>query len=264
MKKLKTIIPKQGEVQFDDLHKNDFVKSAIIESCNVTSKILKSDPKLENKNNRSRMSKKEKTIIDLFYYTNEVLSKLQTLEYYLVFLNSYPNSKSLRKISSRSEYIVYHFESYLNNVIGVFDRCLNLINFVYDLGIEDKHVKFELIISNKHIKNEPIREIIILFDKVLKNIRKLRNSTTHHRRYSDEDLVKMNMLERIIKHQKDLKLTNKQISGYKILLKMHSSSYIRKNKKSIKDNNNNIFKVCDYLFYALGEKNKAKSKSLVE
>lgn len=261
MIKMKVKNLKQGITDFNDLFENSFVKTVISRSDSLTSKILKNDPGLEKKNHRDSLTEKEKFDADVFDSVCEITHKLEMLNYVLVFINSYPKKKVWEKTFSRATYISYHYESYLNNIIGVLDRCLLLINFIYDLGIEEKYVDIRSITSNKHIKGETVKKFIDLFDKLISGIRYSRNIVMHRRRFSDAELDKLGRYEFCMQNQENLKLSKKQKDAFNILLKLGFSSFIRKSKKDIKKNNLIIIKLCNGLFSAIESKYKFRLNS---
>ena len=144
---------------------------------------------------RSLMSEKEKYISDTFGLSMEVVRKLTSLHYSYIFLKSYPTL--WKKTLKRVDYIKYHLEAYYNNLIGIFDRCLLLVNFIYDLGFQEKYVRYNLIISNSHIKKEKVGSILNSFYTALSKIREYRNLITHREEIKDEELTPLSTYETV-------------------------------------------------------------------
>lgn len=183
---------------------------------------------------------------------NELLSKLETLNYCFVFLNSYPKRRLWDKTFGRAEYIKYHLESYYTNMGGVLDRCLLLVNFLYDLGIQEKYVKFRLITSNKHLQNKPVKKVLDRFDKALSNIKEVRNLIIHRGRFSEDELVVLEQHELI--NRKGVKLTKKERKLIEFYLKMEFGAYASKKKREVIKNNEVVYKLCDMFFSSLEKK----------
>ena len=232
-------------------NKNKFIKIVLNNVQVVLKKGLNSNPRLENR--RSDLSKKEMFIVDTFHYVMEVLSKIETIDYEFIFLNPYPRNKLWEKMFNRIDYIEYHTECYLNNIIGIFDRYLLLINFLYDLGFQNKDVRYHLIISNEHIRKEQIKDNLENFNTALQNTRSLCNFTKHRGRLSDKNLDEMRMYKFILGNNKIISKRK-----FELFYKVQLSHYISKQKIKIKKNNNNIRKFCDVLFNNLSGEYKKR------
>jgi len=225
--------------------KNKFI-SKILKDNQV---ILKKDLKIglsSKKTWKTKISTKERFVIETFYFITEVLVKLETIDYYLAFLNSYPKTKLWEKTFSRTDYLRYHTESYLNSIIGTFDRSLLLINHLYDLGFKNKDVKYHFIINNKHIKDRKIGKLLRLFNKTLKGVRKSRNFIQHEGRFFDEGLDEAGKYEFIFRH--GIKLTGKEKKLYKFVFDLKIRIYLSGKKKEIKENNKKLIKIINIFF----------------
>lgn len=244
-----------------ELYKNKYVQLVLDEASKIIKKMHEEDPKLEKKDARDKMSTREKFILDAFSRMTEVLQKVEMVNYYVAFINSYPKSKLWEKTFSRADYIRYHTETYLSNITGVLDRCLLLVNQLYGLGIEEKYVKFDLITSNKNIKNEPVKKALDIFSKSISNIKYLRNFVDHQGRFSEKELDEIATYEFLI--QSGAKFTRKQTNIIKVfVIKFGFSKYISKTKKDAIKSNANLIKLCDLFFSSLVDKLNAKLKDL--
>lgn len=248
-------------MSYDELLKNAFLQFLFEETQKFIKKEFKNNPKLENRNAREKMPNKEKYIVDTFQRATETLFKIESLSYYIAFVNSYPKTKMWDKTFGRADFIRYHTEAYLNGISGVFDRCLLLVNQVYDLGIQEKYAKYEIIISNKHLQKSPTKKVLVIFNKAITKIKALRNFSNHQGRYADKELDKMSTYEFLLRS--NAKFTKKQKNIIKFLvLKFGFNSYINKKKKEINENNKKINQLCDVLFSTLLDKFKSEMDNL--
>jgi len=156
------------------------------------------------------------------------------------------------KTFSRSDYIKYHIEAYLNNLTGVFDRCLLLVNYLFDLGYPKKYVKFETISANSHLEKESVKKALELFNKGLEKVKPLRNFVNHQGRLSDQDLDKVGEYEFLMRSGS--KFTKRQKNFLLAIIKLGFSSYIRNMKKQLGKSSENLFKLCNAFFNALFKK----------
>ena len=200
---------------------------------------------------RASFPKKDLFVGDTFTLMNEIMSKLELLNYCVAFLNSYPKNQLWEKTFGRSDYVKYHLETYYGNVTGIFDRCLLLINFIFSLGIQDKDVKYNLIVSNDNLRGYKIKTALENFYKSISKVKQVRNRLDHRTRYSDDELDEIAVFDSVFRKGG---LSTKLKRDLELPLKLAYASYLKKQKKGIKENNKNMIKLCDYFFDALFDK----------
>ena len=248
-------------MKLDDLYKNSFYVKLIEDS----QKLLKQEDRkvrigkgfkkmMLGEKIPSRWDKLpagEKFHLTTFRIITEIFYKLETLGHCIAYLNSYPSTSLWKKNFSRADYIKYHLESYYGNILGTFDRCLLLVNHLYDLGFEPRDAKYKLITKNKHLSGSKTLEILTRTHKALENIRSVRNYIEHQGSLSDKELDKISLYE-LLNKNKSLEPKLKKIT--KVLLKLGYSSYIRKKKKEVRNNNTAIILLANALFTSVEEK----------
>ena len=240
-------------MNFEDIYKNKLIKKIISDNQIILTKKSEIDPKTKKKK-KTRSSSREKFIIESFRLMHEILLKIEVLNYFPVFLNSYPKRPLWEKTFSHSDYLKYHTEIYLSNVVGILDRCLLFVNLIYNLGLKENFVKYELIISNKHIIGETVKKVLKLINEFLEktNIKLLRNITQHRVRFSNEKLDEISTDELILRSAP--KLNPKERYVFNLVVKMNLRSYIGEKKKEAKEINGHVVKLCDGFFLSLFKK----------
>jgi len=240
-----------------DLYKNTLVHLILEESVEDIKRLDKEGKfknflkitKEEQDKNWKSMSDQQKFRMTTFRLLTEVLKKAELLNYCEAFINSYPKRRLWQKNFSRADYVIYHLENYYRNITGILDRFLLFVNHLYRIGLPQNEVKFRLIINNENLKNEKVVAILKAFDKGIQGIKGLRNMIEHRGRYSDSVIDEIGSYELIL--NKSESLTQKQKNVLKVYLKIKYSSYIRKKKKELVSNNDQIFIACDKFFDSL-------------
>lgn len=244
-----------------DLYKNKFYSKVIKDSQFLIEKDERKERLLEGykkKLNGEEISSRwdslpvdEKFHISTFRATSEILYRLQSLDYCVAYINSYPSTPLWKKNFGRDEYIKYHLENYYGNIVAVFDRCLFLVNHLYDLGFDPQDTKYNLITKNKHLESTDTLKILKAIHKGLEGIRSVRNYIEHQGSLSDKKLDDISMYELIYtKGNTKGKLKN----VLKVYLELQYSSYLRDKKKEIKNNNATVVAAVNSLFNSLQQK----------
>jgi len=135
------------------------------------------------KGEKTELSPRQMYVMETTWYFNEIKHKLADLSSAYLFMSAYPSIKSWRSKMNREEYYLYHYESYLNSMVGLFDRMLHLVNHVYGLGLSDNNVKLEIISTNSRV-DKGIKSALKKYDGFLQRqeIKKSRNSASHKER----------------------------------------------------------------------------------
>ena len=182
--------------------KNKFVKSIQLGSHDILDKGLPEHiKKLQNSESQSKyskLSKKEKYILEVFKVYSNIMDKLDVLENIKLLIRTYPHNKTYRKKITNNNHIRYHIEAYYLNLIGVFDRLMHLTNLIHDLGIDDKKVTYQIITTNKHLEKTKLKELLNNLFSKLKKQREVRNLITHYESYEDPELNNVRLYEEII------------------------------------------------------------------
>ena len=245
----------------NELYKNKFYSKVINDSQKLIEKDERKErllegfkKKLNGEDIPSRwdsLPADEKFHISTFRATSEILYKLQSLDYCVAYINSYPSTPLWKKNFGRAEYIKYHLENYYGNIVAVFDRCLVLVNHLYNLGFNPQDTKYNLIIKNKHLENTDTLRMLKAINKGLEGIRSVRNYIEHQGSLTDKKLDDISFYELIYtKGRTKGKLKN----VLKVYLKLQYSEYLRDKKKEIKDNNAALTAAVNSLFDSLYEK----------
>lgn len=190
------------------------------------------------KKKKNPLSKKEIYLTISFKLVFEVMKKLNDLYIGPLLLSSFP-IKFKGKIME-SEYINYHLDFYFINIVSLYDRILKLINQIYKLGLTNKYVKHEIITSNQNVDKKIINILIDFYKRSIK-VRTLQNIIKHQKKYTDDKLSNLGLIEIIIKNKKKetfLNFYNKRLI----------SEYTKNMQKIIYNNNEEIIKFVKQVF----------------
>ena len=83
--------------------------------------------------------------------------------------------------------MAYNVEGFLTRIATISDPALKLVNIAFQLGIPPRECRFAVVAYNGHVANTEVRKGLTNLEATLKLLR-TRNSITHHKRYSDEEL----------------------------------------------------------------------------
>jgi hypothetical protein len=231
-----------------EIERNEFVVGLIHEMYQIHHEHTSDEIDWEHPNGRKHLSKKEKYIVDTFNKVVEVLTKLDHLDYALIFLNSYTRSKVWREKYTKAEYFKYHFESYYNSIIGLTDRCAELVNFLFDLGLKGQGINIHNTVKKVETQNIEVLKYLQYLEKVKDSLNETRNHIQHVGTYSDAKLTEINTLEFI--HKKG-ELEEEKRKIFRLQIEIKTSDYIRKQKRVISENNVKLRVACDKLFSSL-------------
>lgn len=233
-------MPRNKIDNIEDLSKHEFVVSQLKSMKKIYSKtgLYKN-----NKIDKRKLTKKDKRLFDIFSYSTEALHKANQLNYSVAFISSYPATLLWKKYFNRVDYIEFHMQAYLANVIGLYDRCLLIVNCLFNLGLRDKDVNHRQISNNLHLDKTKTKKILEEIYRGIEHIRSNRNYCTHIGRFDDKQLSNIHTLELIKEYDK-----KKNLKG---ILRISYQFYKSKQLKIIRDNNKIISSALDALFREL-------------
>jgi hypothetical protein len=242
-------------MEYDELTNNEFIKTLV----DLSQEHFKKTGLKEGKG-RSGMTKEEKYVADTFQVLSELLTRVESLCYYIAFINSYPRTVLWKKSFGRVDYIRYHTEAYSDNIVRIYDRCLLLVNRVYKLGLAENKIGFEKKVLYKLSSDSPTYKALLLLKGSIENVKGLRNFTSHRGSYSDKELDDLGLYEFLLR--KSTTLTKREKSLIRIKLKIGFGAYIREKKRETIKNNQAIHKLCNIFLDTLQTKFKSTIESL--
>lgn len=245
-------------MKLDTIYKNKFYRKVIVDSQELIEQDERKErlveafkKKLNNEEITSRWDSlplDEKFHISTFRTMSQIIYKLESLDHCVSYINSYPNTYRQKKNFGRSDYIKYHLENYYGNIVGVFDRCLHLINHLYDLGLAPQDIKYNLISKNKHLEGTEALKVLKIMHKGLEKVRSVRNYIEHQGSLADTELDDISMYELLYRNTETKEKIHKILSAY---IKVQYGSYLRNKKKEIGTNNDALVILVAALFNSL-------------
>lgn len=207
----------------------------------IISKELKNSNDLFADRKNTETTKKEDYVITTFLAIGEIEITIEQLKQSAIFISHFRQTKKLTENKiTRFDHTIYHIESYLFRTTGALDRILILINIILDLKLEPEKCKphnFLLNTNRKEGKYAPIikkrspelyLELNLLF-MAINDYREIRNEITHQKRFKNEDLRTIEMLD-IVQRDKNNELN---VSNFKYLIKRETDKVISKYKKNM-------------------------------
>lgn len=85
-----------------------------------------------------------------------------------------------------AEHIEFHVENCFIRVVGIYDRCLILVNSVLNLGIDISRVTHDIIVSNMNVKKYNLHELLKKIKRECKKYNDTRNKIIHHNSYKED------------------------------------------------------------------------------
>lgn len=238
---------KNAKKEYDNAFKSIGIYKEILDGlkcCPPKSK------KVECKNSKSPHHLYIYDIRDVLRRQQEVAKNLLIIP---VLVNSYSTSKTWKDNFIRPEYVRYHMENWLVNVVRLEDINLQLINTFLKFGINEKEINQRIIISHTHLPKD-IKDYVILFAKGTQDIRKSRNYVTHVGYYSDseiENLIEKAEMAMFIKEVMDnglIATDRKLLNDAEIIETLNrrffTKQYCNKKRRELCKNNLRIFKYC--------------------
>jgi len=138
-----------------------------------------------------KISKKQEYVVSTARVLMEIIYKFDLIDAAQGLINSAcPRRVNITKL----DFLSYHLESYLNNFIAIFDRCLKLVNQVLLIGLSAEEVRYNRLMKSEEVaENGEVLAAAIEFKNDLKkpNIIGLRITVQHHRTFDDEHYTRL-------------------------------------------------------------------------
>ncbi len=179
------------------------------------------------------LTKEEGDALRLAEQLHKIKAKISDIEAGLSFITFYPANRKIRKIYSRTDYIIYHLEFLHINIVGLFDRILHLINYKYALRLDPRDIILENILSSPKVDLE-VKRLLRVIDKELQNgnIRVSSNIVKHRGKLNPKTTGHVGILEVVARNfpEKGIKIppsyyksiTKSEIRKVNIVLKKFS------------------------------------------
>lgn len=185
-------------------------------------------------------------VMQVFQLFSEICSKFDDYNYIYLHITNYPKKWILREKITNYNYIRYHTEIYAINVIAIFDRILQLINFLYDLKLEQNNIKTKNIIK-KNIVDDEIKKVLIKFEEWTKELRILQNQIKHKEWLSIKELDKIQVTDFILRHSKDI--DNRKV--LELIVKLWIKKYLKERSPQFLENSKAIASYINHIFGCL-------------
>ncbi|MEA3450202.1 MAG: hypothetical protein U9Q85_04510 [Patescibacteria group bacterium] len=210
----------------------------------ISNKSLKKSTKAKL-NKKTIFSDKEKFILKIGQILAELESQLELLNFFPVFINS--SSYNLEKKGfSKIAQFRYHLECYFSEMY-ILDQRLDRLMRILTKNIKAKTEKEKLnIIRRKQHQ---------IFDNLLK----VGGFHVHKRKYQDDDLYHMGLLEQYMKSNIDIKNIKKKNYAKKDL-KIYLNNNRSKWKKTINNNNKYVKDGIDKFYHLIFKELKILDK----
>ncbi|MBU0546581.1 hypothetical protein KJ735_00120 [Patescibacteria group bacterium] len=243
-----------------DLYKNEFTKNVLDRSAEYIKKNPLTTEDIESFKKKKppkelKMSAHDMYCRNVFEKLSAIINTLDDLKATQIFLRQYPYVKSLEKNGiTRAFYLQYHLEIYAVKLASLRDKTALLTNEVFDLGLNERDVTINFLCRMKQIKNSPdIMKILRFIEKALSEVGKTKNIIAHRDKYEDHNLTLLKMYELVNK---------KKVIVPKFFVRMLYSSYIRKQKKALKEDEQKIELFLDKIFTKLNSNFNLKRSQL--
>lgn len=125
----------------------------------------------------------------------EVLTCCEHLQNIPALLTNFRESESTKKVGlNRQRHIVYHIESYIIRVQGLFDRVLKLLDAVFHLLNAPRNCRSHIILKNrKVVHHQKVLASVKQLDKLLNKYAVTRNEVIHEASFQEDRLRRLEM-----------------------------------------------------------------------
>jgi len=120
----------------------------------------------------------------------ELLTCCEHLQNIPLFLSNYHETPSMKRAGiNRQRHIVFHIESYIIRVQGLFDRVLKLIDAVFHLLNDPKNCRSHIILKNVKVKHHAtVLSTVKKLKKLLERYAEQRNEVIHAGSFQEDRL----------------------------------------------------------------------------
>ncbi len=125
----------------------------------------------------------------------EVLTCCEHLQNIPLLLSNYHETPSMKRAGiNRQRHIVFHIESYIIRVQGIFDRVLKLMDAVFHLLNDPKNCRPHIILKNVKVKHhDPVLSAVKKLEKLLDRYAAQRNEVIHAGSFQEDRLRVLEM-----------------------------------------------------------------------
>lgn len=180
---------------FSSLYEAEFVTEATRSAIQVQSSLVDRAPIRVEPQYTSEPDEHEFYLLGVGKALVEVLTCCEHLQNIPAMLTSYRETASTKRVGiNRQRHIVYHVESYIIRVQGLFDRVLKLLDSVFHLLNDPRNCRSHVVLKNAKVKHhQEVLASVKRLEKLLGKYAAKRNEVIHEASFQEDQLRMLEM-----------------------------------------------------------------------
>ncbi len=180
---------------FSELQVHPFVKDALRAAMSSQEALGDSHPGRVKPHYNREPDEHEFYLLGVGKAIAELLTCCEHLQNIPLFLSNYHETTSMKRAGiNRQKHIVFHIESYIIRVQGLFDRVLKLIDAVFHLLNDPKNCRPHIILKNVKVKHyTTVPKTVKRLEKLLERYAEQRNEVIHSGSFQEDRLRMLEM-----------------------------------------------------------------------